>query len=88
MAGGVWCGGGASQDSNSLSLLTEMSGVEALVPRGPVPELQSLARGLLAPPCGEEERRRSWEEHSGELPEGWRLGSCWSLEEGAGVRGR
>lgn len=36
----------SSQDSNSLSLLTEMSGVEAPVPLRSVSVLQSLASGL------------------------------------------
>lgn len=36
----------ASQDSNSLSLLTEMSGVDAPVSRCSVSSLQSLASGL------------------------------------------
>lgn len=81
-------GEGVLHDSNSLSLLTDMSGVEAPVPRGPVPELQSLFSSGLPGRCGEEPWRCALcsEEHSGELPEGWRDGSCCSL--GKITRGR
>lgn len=75
--------GGILHDSNSLSLLTEMSGVEAPVPLGPVPELQTLFSGLPGR-CGDEPWRCvlcSEEEHSGELPEGRREESCCSLGE-------
>lgn len=74
----------SSQDSNSLSLLTEISGVEALVPARSVSVLQSLASGL--PGCwGEVGSRwewcwRSWKEPSVDPSEGRREGSCWSLE--------
>lgn len=40
------CNSLSSQDSNSLSLLTEISGVEAPVPLWLVPVLESLASGL------------------------------------------
>lgn len=80
----------SSQDSNSLSLLTEISGVEAPVPLRSVSVLQSLASGL---PRWRGEVgskwgwwRRSWREPSGELSEGRREGSCCSLCRGRDKR--
>lgn len=72
----------SSQDSNSLSLLTEISGVEAPVPLCSVSVLESLASGLArrgeaGSKCGW--WRRSWWEPVGELSEGRREGSCCSL---------
>lgn len=76
----------SSQDSNSLSLLTEISGVEAPVPLRSFSVLQSLASGL---PRWRGEGgnkwgwwRRSWRELSGELSEGRREGSCCILGGG------
>lgn len=73
----------ASQDSNSLSLLTEMSGVDAPVSRCSVSSLQSLASGL---PKWRGELgnmwawwRCSWLELLVEFSEGAREGSCCSL---------
>lgn len=76
----------SSQDSNSLSLLTEMSGVDAPVPLRSVSVLQSLASGLpkwrgeVGNKCGW--WRLSWWELSGELSCGRREGSCCSLRGG------
>lgn len=73
----------ASQDSNSLSLLTEMSGVDAPVSRCSVSSLQSLASGL--PKWRGEPGnmwawwRCSWLELLVEFSEGAREGSCCSL---------
>lgn len=79
----------SSQDSNSLSLLTEISGVEAPVPLCSVSVLQSLASGL--PRRGEVGSkwgwwRRSWRESLGELSEGRREGSCCSLDKDRKMR--
>lgn len=79
-----------SQDSNSLSLLTEMSGVEAPVPLRSFSVLQSLASGL---PRWRGEagnkwgwwRRSGWEP-SGEPSVGRREGSCCSLGGGKSER--
>lgn len=76
----------AAQDSNSLSLLTEMSGVDAPVSRCSVSSLQSLASGL---PRWRGELgnmwawwRCSWPELLVEFSEGAREGSCCSLRGG------
>lgn len=78
-----------SQDSNSLSLLTEISGVEAPVPLRSFSVLQSLASGLprWRGELGSKWGRwwRSWRDPSGELSEGRMEGSCCSLNrEGEG----
>lgn len=82
----------SSQDSNSLSLLTEMSGVEAPVPLRSVSVLQSLVSGLPRW-RGELGNKwgwwwRSWWEPSGELSEGRREGSCCILGGGRDIRVR
>lgn len=82
----------SSQDSNSLSLLTEISGVEAPVPLGSGSVLQSLASGLPGW-RGEAGSRwgwwwRPWREPLGELSEGRREGSCCSLHQGTEKRRR
>lgn len=82
----------SSQDSNSLSLLTEISGVEAPFPLGSGSVLQSLASGLPGW-RGEAGSRwgwwwRPWREPLGELSEGRREGSCCSLHQGTEKRRR
>lgn len=80
----------SSQDSNSLSLLTEISGVEAPVPLRSVSVLQSLASGLPGW-RGDAGNKwgwwwRSWREPSDERSEGRREESCCSLGGGRDER--